>query len=351
MKITNFVLVFVIAILGFIPFTDYKVNNLIALNDQGTQYNSVLDLALDTAVASIVEADDGTVHVNRDECVKAFMRSLYAGFGIIDNPSLCAELDMYVPIIVIADVDGFYVRYYEYQENDHVIVSKWSTKYPYTYTDSYSIINFRLDDDVQLIVKGYDTVYDGNYKTLVSKYSSIAGANSNQYNDLVNACSYVENVFTSDGVISNVSPLRDSEHFALERQKTVIKCITEKMSYYLNKHNDIARSYGIQYTFHLPESAASEMARTISDITFMGIFQGYPMGTGTDDVYNKFCISGSRIVKGNNLYVRKDPATGYLYYHTSRCSLGQNVGSNAVTYDSARKAAATGALPCPYCHP
>lgn len=351
MKISNFALVFLIAILGLVPFIDYKIDNLEVLSDKAIQYNAVMDLALDTAVANIVESDSGEVSINKDECVGDFMRSLYAGFGIIDNPDACAEFDMYVPVIVIADVDGFYVRYYEYQQNDYTTVTKWSTKYPYVYTDSRCTINFRLDENVQMLVSGYDTVYEGNYKTLLTKYRTIDTGSGTpghlQYAKLADACQH--NDLTAG--IRDASPLRDDTSFVLQRQQCVINCITEKMAYYLNKHNDVARSFGIQYDFRIPDSASSEMARTIQDITFMAVFQGLPVGIGTDDVYNKFCISGARIMKGGQFFVRKDTSDGFLYYHTSRCALGVNVAGRDETYGTAQQAAGTGAFPCPYCHP
>lgn len=352
MKISNYAFVFVIAICGLLVALGNRTSTVETMIDRATQYNAIMDSALDSAVSNIIESDNGTLIVNKEKCVSDFMNSLYAGFGIIDNPSRCDEFSMYVPVIVVADVDGFYVRYYEYQASDYSIVTKWSVKYPYEYEDSRCVINFRLDDNVQVLVNGYDTVYEGNYKTLLTKYASLntgpGTPGEAQYRDLVNACQYSLTV----GDSLDASPLRSEVSFELARQRAVIDCVTAKMGYYLNKHNSVARSFGIQYAFGIPVNADSEMARTIDGITFMAVFQGYPIGSGTSDVYNKFCISGARIKKASVFSVREDTTNpSILYYHTDRCSLGNKINGKEQTFSTQKEAAATGAFPCPYCKP
>ena len=354
MKISNYVLISLIAILGFSTISSVRPESLTVMTNLSQQYNAILDTSLDSAVGSMIESDDGTLHLNKDECANAFMRSVYAGFGVIDNPSLCDEIKPYIPILVVADRDGFYVRYYEYQDNSYSIVEKWSIKYPYTYQDSRCVINFRMDEEVQVILNGYNKVYEGDYRTLLNKYRSIntgsGTAGGSEYQKLVDACMHSQTI----GTTVDASPLRSEVSFELARQQAITDCIIEKMNYYLNKHNDVARAFGIQYTFRLPDSASSEIARSCSDVMFMGVFQGYPLGIGTGSVYNKFCISGTRVFKGTKFYVRRSTEDGFLYYHTERCSLGENVdsaGEENWKFDSIEEAAAAGAYPCPYCRP
>ena len=124
----------------------------------------------------------------------------------------------------------------------------------------------------------------------------------------------------------------------------------ERLSYYVNRHNAIAAYYGESFTFSLPLSSSSDVARSIEDVSFISFFQGYPYGRGTDDVYSNFEISGARITKSLGYYVRLGKQNGqtFMYYHKPNCTYGE--GEN-YWYSTREECALQGAMPCPHCKP
>lgn len=146
------------------------------------------------------------------------------------------------------------------------------------------------------------------------------------------------------------------------KNHVISEAICEQLNHYVQRNNIIASDFGIRYNFTLPESASTELANGISDITFIALFQGYPYGAGTKSVYNKFCVSGARVDKIRAYYVRpyKDGNGIHYYYHKYDCKEmldstitddGFYETNNGLGYafSSAKEAAASGALPCPYC--
>ena len=153
------------------------------------------------------------------------------------------------------------------------------------------------------------------------------------------------------GLKSGISVSTDCiEEAATKFFQALRKSDTKKANYYVNKHNKIAQAYGISYHFSLPESSTDSFTRTIEDVSLMAIFQGYPYGKGTDDVYSRFSVSGARIYRGGRFYVM--PASdGVSYYHRSDCPELEGSRSNYQVFDSKKQCAEFGAYPCPKCKP
>ena len=78
----------------------------------------------------------------------------------------------------------------------------------------------------------------------------------------------------------------------------------------------------------------------------LAIFQGYPYGKGSNDVYSRFSISGAHLVKGTKYYVTGTGDT--RYYHRSTCS---HVTEGLEAYDTRKECAEHYAYPCPDCLP
>lgn len=345
MKIINFVLAFTVFVLSTFAILSYKTNNLAYLTNKSVQYNRNLDTALESALDGIVEAYDGEMYTNEDECIDSFFSSLYSSFGISDNEEAQEMFRAYIPAVVIAENDGFYVRYNSYSNG--AIKSVWSIKFPYQgefdYVDRMGtskkfIVNYRLDDTVQLIMAD-GTIFSGPKDKLPDLYK-YAG------DDIYN----VQGTGLLQKAIRNAYLDEDhSGYYEAKKDSAVTDSIITKMNYYANLNNEIAQAYGISYNFHLPLTASSELSRAIKSVSVVALFQGFPYGVGTDDVYSKFAVAGARIAKDNRYYVRKADEDVW-YYHTKYCTLygGAMTGDEFRTKD---EAASLGAKACPYCKP
>ena len=326
MKITNYVIVFCLVAMTVFLGNNLRIRELDKVTEEIKQYNQDLDTALDAAVDSVVEVSDGELHLDKDESVELFMNSLYASFGLSDDDTLQEAFNVYVPVIAIADVDGLYVHFNNYAKNK--VAGVWTTGFPYVYREGDFSINYHLDDSVIVT----DTTTGKKYAFQIGKMQ-----------DEITQVNYPQDWNRANRILSLKCLGKDYYDY---KAYAVTECLTEHLSYYANLNNELAQAFGISYTFALPESAVSDMGRAVNDVTFMALFQGYPIGIG-DHVYSKFAIAGTRILKKSTYHL--GTINGVLYYHRTECKKG--VFNDIITYASKAACARAGALPCPYCKP
>lgn len=188
---------------------------------------------------------------------------------------------MYTPVLALADVDGFYILYNDTDKEGKLTKVK-TQKFPYIAEFDEDIkgnpmsytVNVTLGDEVTVTFASDKNIYNGNYSELAKKYPKTHLANV-----------YEKTVLSRPG------------SFTDWKNHVISEAICEQLNHYVQRNNTIASDFGIKYNFTLPESASTELANGISDITFIALFQGYPYGAGTKSVYNKFCVSGAHVDK------------------------------------------------------
>lgn len=305
-----------------------------AVNEQAV-LNDAFDRAMDYAVDGIVDsADADTITVKRQQCTNNFFRALYAGLGISTDEDAKQLIQCYVPAIAFVDNDGVYIQYSDY-DSTGALNRVWSKKHTFTTEKTISIgtgpndyltfgITYTLNDNVTVILNG--KIYNGKYYELYDAYKDS--------DDDTEKSVFTQPVF------------KDSVQFDLERDSTVTDTIIKTVGYFVNRHNTIATRYGIQYSFYLPTSVYSDLARTVETVSFFAIMQGYPIGSGRD-VYNQYALSGARVVRNSLYYAEYDDA-GYLYYHKGNC---KEYSGDYVFRGSQAECASLGAMPCHVCRP
>lgn len=344
MKITNYVLVFAILLTSVITVVFVRTQQLHTLVQRQTYYNEVLDNAIQSGLASAVQADDGSLHINYQIVTNTFFNSVYAGFGISDNIDAQKQISAYVPVIAVMDVDGFYIRYIV---NEIGPEERWTNKIPYTYEPDSKImvggveyaytINFRLDDKVQINVIGGST-FEAEKDHMFEVYDESTNSDFS--------------VLRAIWDTTFLSGTMGDQHYYSFRAYCVGQTVARYLNYYVDKYNEIAKDFGISYKFTVPNTAASDISRSLEDIMFVCIFQGYPYGTGTVDTYSKFTVSGARVRKSGVYYTRQAD-NGITYYHNGYCQHDGKAGQGKIFY-SKRQAAENdgdGAYPCPFCNP
>jgi hypothetical protein len=332
MKVEHYVFVFAILVIVAVVKFQGKVTNLQVMDNKSVEYNRNIDAACDDAMNDMIEVvDDYDYTVNLDSCAESFFNSLYASFGVLDSQTGQEQLKWYVPILLVTEDDGFYVMYHSMPDDKSTSTMQWTAKMPYCYsgtTDSGKsyTINFTMSDNVQILYNG--CLYEGDWQYLKNFYTDSADQSN------LNA------------VYAGISYLNDATEFAEFKQSAMQYQITKKANYYVNQHNTVAKQYGLNYSFSLPVSSTDTFARTVSDVSLLAIFQGYPYGKGTDDTYSRFSVSGAKISKKTKYYLGfKD---GQMWYHRYGCEWYDSTSSG---YDTKQEAASMGAYPCPYCNP
>ena len=317
MRIINFALMFLCFVL---PQYFHAVVNDRALAHTEKEriiYNNALDGAAEDAVSGLAEYDSADeIYLNKDAAVVCFFQSLYSGFGILEDEERQEWMQLYVPVILMTDEDGYYI-YHNYQvtaEDGRHVYQEWSEKCAYSYVYQKFVFAFTLTDQLRVLDTESGNCYEGDFHDL-------------------------------QGQLPEIPFLASDTSYQTVRLMAVADCISRSMEYYINHHNRIARDYGISYQFFLPDIPDEDWARTISDVSFMVVFQGYPYES-VNGYYNRVETSAARILKKKYYYITRN--SGVLYYHEASCS---KVTDKTVPYESAKECAHLGAYPCPECSP
>lgn len=332
MKLSHYVFVFFIVLVPLAVLLDVQVARYERMTLEKIQLDEKIDQAVDAAMLSLIDLDDTDVaSMDKDAAIDALWGSLYSSFGILSNTLAQEEIKNYVPVVLLTANDGFYVNYSSVV--DGRVQRVWSAKYPYSTSGSVVYKNkeykynvtFTLDDYMYVSVDALPGVYYGKREDLIERYPAL------EYPLLYR-------------VWRNTFMFNPAEFNAM-KQEAVTNALTEKVQDYLNRHNNIASAYGISYQFGLTSAIKDSMQRSISDMSLLMVWQGYPIGIGTEDVYNRVSVAGSRLYK--ELKYSLGSIGGVNYYHKNSCGHG----NSARSFSSKVSAASTGALPCPYCNP
>jgi len=244
--------------------------------------------------------------------------SLFLNLDVIGDEIAQKRIIGYIPVIVVIDYNGFYVlssQEYTKAEGYKEISPVWKQKIPYSHTDGSYVYSFSLDNFLE--------VYD------VSNGDFFSGLQEDLKSDI-----------TSEIIQQN-------DIFQDARRRTIVEAIQREVNYGINQHNQIARQFGITYSFSLPAIDKEEWYKTIDDVGILTFFQGMPIGIGNER-YNNYALGAARVIKGHKYYLQTNSLNGITYYHRENCPL---LLTKEELMDSRKDAAKAGALPCKECKP
>lgn len=321
-----------------IVFTDIRTKELTAMIDNKENIDRKLDAAIDNAVYKLTNRDEnGRIIVALDEAVKGFYNSLYSSFGIISDKEMQDKLKAYIPVVLFVVEDGYYIYYNEtYTDAEGYInmAGIRTEKCPFYYEDDDFIYGFTLGATIN--------IYDK--KGLLGNASDDQVLYRLDYKDIKTKDEYQALRLNRPD-----SFLLESEAFEAVRKSSIINNIEASMAYYTSHHNKIAAKYGITYDFALPAINDGEWAPFLDDACMFVVFQGYPYGGSTGDVYNRVASAGARVIKKDILYITEKD--WYRLYHKENCEeldITDNILSKRAYYDI-ESCVKEGAYACPVC--
>lgn len=311
--------------------TDVEIGKLKSIENEKAKLTASLDRATTDAVNYLTKLGVyGTSTINKDEVVNKFLTSFYSSLGIISDNNAKTEMEMYLPVLLLCDVDGYYVYYYEeYKGEDGLSYTsrQWSEKMPYYHKDKYFIYRFTLEDTVYL--------YDINHLLPVSQEVLAI-----DYKEIQTEGKYQEFREKYSDCI-----LLDVEEYELVKKGAIINQLEKVLAYYTSRHNEIAAKNGITYTFTFPTEKEATWADFMEDVNLLVVFQGYPYGVGRNYTYNKIASAGANIIKKSNYIVEQ--RSWYYLAHKKDCL---KVGASAIILDeifeTIKECAAYGAYCC-----
>lgn len=303
MKIYHFALLFLLFFLVAAVKTDVSIGKLKAIENENEKITENLTSATSDAVNYLSKTGSyGGSSINKEEVLNTFFMSLYSSMGIISDSTAQAEIEIYIPVILLCDSDGYYVYYYdEYKASDGntYVERAWTEKMPYAYEDEYFVYRFTLTDEVYLydkkdFLKREDALIQGRYREFQG--SPLYAEFRTNYNNCM---------------------LFNDESYELIRKESIISTLEDVMSYYTSRHNFIANRQGITYTFSFPSGRQDEWAAHIDDVNILVVFQGYPYGPDRNYTYNKISSATANIIKKDKYFIEQK--SWYRLAHKKGC--------------------------------
>lgn len=316
MKLSNLVILFCIIVISVIVVLDQRMESSANVATQKIQYSRAIDNSIDEALDALVEWDSADrVQINKDEAVERFFNSMYCNFGVMHDPEGQDRIQLYTPICAVIETDGFYVYHQErVQMTDALTVQRrWTEKIPFSYDDGTNYWAFSLNDQVRVVRKSDGSILVGDIDDLWGSISS---------------------------------PLKtSSDYYEGKKREIIIQTIKEELAWYVNHHNEIANLWGISYSFSLPDFDGEDLFRSVDNVSFLAVFQGYPYSEYSRDTYNRFAFGGAQLAKESQFYVQAG-GEGVKYYHLYDCP---QCSVHTEVYKTMKEASEAGARPCPEC--
>ncbi|MEK5071630.1 hypothetical protein [Sporosarcina sp. FSL K6-1508] len=283
MKISDFILFYLIITYPLNVFTEWRSEDANTFAQLNYQYNSAMTVASQDAANQLrlnVKPNYESGYdskkfsrINKEPAYDTFMHSLSLNFGTEDDVTkdLMAR---YVPVFGILEYDGFSMNVYETYKNgqENLVDRVWLPKIPFAHQDGYgNIIKFTLDEFV--------TVYDAALREWIS----------GERKELLR-----------DPEIT-IELLKDADLFDQIRRDTIVNVLQENLAYQINEHNVYARQLGITYTFALPLIPQEDWYNTVDDVSIFAFLQGYPYHRA-GGTFNQFALAGSRLIKQDSFH-------------------------------------------------
>lgn len=339
MKLTDLAILFIIIIFPFYLILNIRGDSITATTYKKVELNRIIDTALEDAATTIASIDgDRNIKINREEGINTLIKTMAMNMSSDGDPYFISRLFTYLPAIAVVDYDGYYILSTEvYKDKDGYEYTNplWKPKKKYEYKVGNSYIFFTLTDEFTL-VKDDQSYKQYRQEDFVKNVSELITINS-----------------AFDGKLSN------KDFFDQLRRNTIIQALQKDLAYYINQHNEYAKSYGIAYHFQLPTIGEDDWMRTIDDVSILAFFQGIPLNNN-GEYFNNYAIGGARIIKSRPYYMYEatggDTSLANKTYHRWNCSLLEDLKSRGIepyenSAGSREACAIEGYMPCQVCNP
>lgn len=277
MKLPEYIILFLIIIIGPLLFTEYKYSYSKETMEINHKFESGMTVAAHDAINVLrtnvkPQFENGYDSyklnpVNPQPAFDAFIKTLAINNNIEDTIST-EYLSRFVPAFAVVDYDGLLLNVYkEYidERGDSVLDRVWLPKIPFAYQDTEgNIINFTIDEEVEVFDVELGEWIEGKREEILA-----------------------DNEVT-------IEFLEDAEEFNAVRRTTIVNTLQDQLAYYINEHNVYTKQLDVTYTFALPTIPKEDWYNTVDDISILAFFQGYP--SKIEDVfYHEYAFVGTRL--------------------------------------------------------
>lgn len=328
MKFSDYLIIFIFIFAAFGIIAFYGINTESKAGIASNEYSAKLTAACEDAIKTIntenIEKNSLWGEVSeRTKTLDTFYTTLRMGFNV-KNTNQDNELKVYIPVVCLIDLDGYYISYNSAFDDSGQIVRLASDEDSYaedsqtmtvsplnTWTDSVDgyIVRFFLNDYIE-ITKGTVT-YAGKRPEVLKKVSK---AETNSIDTLKKL-------------------LSQDDYYDIYRSELITDEINKNIEYYINQQNVMAKALDISYDYDipyfkykdgekievdsstgeytLPKVEAEDWHRALQRPTVISFLQGIQMRT-REEFVNVYSLAGGELIKQQNYFIEEeiDESTG-----------------------------------------
>ena len=292
------------------------------LREESIRIEDAFVKASDTAVRNLAQGIRNNPESVLIKVSEDFFTSLSANLYLYEDEERSVEASLYVPLLAVTDVEGFYVCVLSKSNTSqgNLITRKWTECLPYLYEDSNFTYRLYLDGRIKSIHKVTGEIVTTSFEEVMSNSNL-----KNYYNN--------QKLFNSE------------EEYKSVRRSAVAKSIETQVSVIFTTQSYIAGDCGVSISYTCP-SFLSVIPEDVAG-TFLAIYQGFPSVVGAGYEYSG--VQAASYIKEKTLYYVTKPQNGdyYRLAHKKEC---ENCDENAIGPVERDVAVITyGAYGCPMC--
>lgn len=311
-----FICLFFLGAVSLMLVNQYRINK--ATSERRDLENALVQAA-EVATESLTERTSFAMETMLDEVSRSFFSALSMNLFLNEKMEKRMEQEFYVPLLIITDVDGFYMCILEIVDTAEgsLIKRRWTECIPYVYEDESFFYRFFLDGRVYSLSKANEEVVYTSYGEVRKDNSLLSYYDGSQ-------------VFV------------DEEKYNEVKRMAVVSSIEQSASRALSNQSYIAGQVDINISYTCPSFAS--ILREDAEQMFMAIYQGFPSVLGVGYEYGG--VQTASYIKEKDVYYVTEQSY-YRLAHKEGCVelSGESIGP--MEYN--RAVSEFGCYGCPKC--
>ena len=180
MKITSFFIITYMIMFPLLCYSQWRAEDVSVYTRLNKQYDTAITTATQDAVTILRRTSVGQDEAgyasskenpaDKDAALKTFLQTLSVSFQTNDTNTIDL-ISRYVPAFAVLENDGLSLSVFQHssdKEGNDILKRQWMPKVPFSYTDKEgNIINFTIDQDIEIYVKSLDEWYEGTREEVI----------------------------------------------------------------------------------------------------------------------------------------------------------------------------------------
>lgn len=352
MRLSEWILIFIILFMGFSVVTFHTIDLDSQSTITETQYANMIAVACHDAAKTIPQENMESNSVwnkdyEKEYTVNTFYNTLAYCFNA-EYTSVAPEIKMYTPVIVLIDNNGYYIAFnsafdrYTTKWEDTADINAESMKETITisalnaWTTTYGgnkgfMVRYFLNNTVEITLPDGTVICDKK-EVVIDKLKTLLEKGMIEEELLIKPLIIDDSGLNKYSIIDFLNNKDDV--YEKEKYHFIVNNINTEVEFYINNHNLTVRGKDIQYHYEMPFISEEEWHRLLEHPTVISFLQGIQTPTH-GQYYNIYAIGGGEYAAERKYYITEKHSGGktLLTYHL----LEGTCEDHTVTYEESSK--------------